>query len=79
MKFDKDEFHDTVRSDHNRLVVRTYPTKKRKSKYTMMGMQALIEVLSVAFNRSTLERSLSGRDDFKAMINAVWAQQSEGW
>lgn len=79
MKFDKDELHDTARSDHNRLVVRTYPTKKGKSKYTMVGMQALIEVLSVAFNRSTLERNLSGRDDFKAMINSVWAQQSEGW
>lgn len=79
MKFDKDELHDTARSDANRLVVRTYPTKKGKSKYTMVGMEALIEVLSVAFNRSTLERNLSGRDDFKAMINSVWAQQSEGW
>lgn len=79
MKFDKDELHDTARSDHNRLVVRTYPTKKGKSERTMVGMQALVEVLSVAFNRSTLERNLSGRDDFKAMINSVWAQQSEGW
>lgn len=79
MKFDKDELHDTARSDHNRLVVRTYPTKKGKSRYTMVGMQALVEVLSVAFNRSTLERSLNGRDDFKAMINAVWANESEGW
>lgn len=79
LKFDKDKDHDTARSDHNRLVVRTYPTKKGKSKYTMVGMEALIEVLSVAFNRNTLERSLSGRDDFKAMINAVWAQQSKGW
>lgn len=79
LKFDKDKDHDTARSDHNRLVVRTYPTKKGKSKCTMVGMEALIEVLSVAFNRNTLERSLSGRDDFKAMINAVWAQQSKGW
>lgn len=79
MKFDKDELHDTARSDHNRLVVRTYPTEKGKSGYTMSGMEALIEVLSVAFNRSTLDRSLSGRDDFKAMINCIWAQQSGGW
>ena len=79
LKFDKDEDHDVNRSDHNRLVVRVYPTKKGKSKYTMVGMQALVEVLSVAFNRSTLERNLSGRDDFKAMINAVWANESEGW
>ena len=79
MKFDKNELHDTARSDANRLVVRTYPTKKGKGGYTMVGMEALIEVLSVAFNRSTLERSLNGRDDFKAIINAVWAQQSKGW
>ena len=79
LKFDKDEDHDTARSDHNRLVVRVYPTKKGKSGRTMVGMQALVEVLSVAFNRSTLERNLSGRDDFKAIINAVWAQQCEGW
>lgn len=79
LKFDKDENYDANRSDHNRLVVRVYPTKKSRSGRTMVGMEALIEVLSVAFNRSTLERSLSGRDDFKAMINAVWAQQSEGW
>lgn len=79
LKFDKDEDHDVNRSDHNRLVVRVYPAKKGKSGRTMVGMEALIEVLSVAFNRSTLERSLNGRDDFKAMINAVWAQQSEGW
>lgn len=79
LKFDKDEDHDVNRSDHNRLVVRVYPAKKGRSGRIMVGIQALIEVLSVAFNKSTLERNLSGRDDFKAMINAVWAQQSEGW
>lgn len=79
MKFDKDELHDTARSDDNRLVVRTYPTEKGKSGHTMVGMEALMEVLSVAFNRSTLDRNLDGRDDFKAMINSVWAQQSRGW
>ena len=79
LKFDKDEDHDIARSDHNRLVVRVYPAKKGRSGRTMVGMEALIEVLSVAFNKSTLERSLSGRDDFKATINSVWAKQSKGW
>lgn len=79
MKFDKD-FDTSLSTKSWRLVV-TYPSKKghADSGRTMTGEEALKLILSEVFYQDTLDRVLSGREDFISLINDTWDRYSNGW
>jgi hypothetical protein len=74
-KFDDDRYYPGLKS----VIARTYPATPNITKKTQTGVEALRSILSCVFDKATIERSVSGREDLSAMLNSVWEANSSNW